>query len=439
MDEHYAELIDVGQLRLGMYIELDMGWLAHPFPTGSFKIGTQREIDIVRSLGCQQVRYVPSKSDPPPVESVAPPIPAADTAPASAESANDAVEGAARRGAHAQQLRQQRAERLAAQQRALALCERRFGQTARQYKQTIEQLHSQPQVVMAQCHALVSGYVNEMLGAGEAAIRLLADGSGDKVALHAVNISVVALLLGKQLNLSADDMTNLGLAALLHDVGKQELPMRVRWLDDSFSAYEVKAFQTHVAQSVLLGQRLGLPKNALLAVAQHHEHADGSGFPAHLKGDAMTLPAKILALVNHYENLCNPSRPSAAMTPHEALALIFAQHKSRFDASVLSAFIRMMGVYPPGSLVQLNDERFAMVVSVNSARPLKPDLIVFDAKIPKHEALILNLEAEPDLCIKRSLKPANLPPPAFDYLSPRQRMCYFFECVSTPVSGQDVA
>lgn len=433
MDEHHAELIDVGQLRLGMYIELGMGWLAHPFPTGSFKIGTQREIDIIRSLGCQQVRCVPSKSDPPPVESVASPIP--DTAPASAESANDAVDGDAR----AQQLRQQRAERLAAQQRALALCERRFGQTARQYKQTIAQLHSQPQVVMAQCHALVSGYVNEMLDAGETAIRLLADGSGDKVALHAVNISVIALLLGKQLNLSADDMANLGLAALLHDIGKQELPMRVRWLDDSFSAYEVKAFQTHVAQSVLLGQRLGLPKDALLAVAQHHEHADGSGFPARLKGDAMTLPAKILALVNHYENLCNPSRPSAAMTPHEALALIFAQHKSRFDASVLSAFIRMMGVYPPGSLVQLNDERFAMVVSVNSARPLRPDLIVADAKIPKHEALILNLEAEPDLCIKRSLKPANLPLPAFDYLSPRQRMCYFFECVTAPANAQDVA
>lgn len=433
MDEHHAELIDVGQLRLGMYIELGMGWLAHPFPTGSFKIGTQREIDIIRSLGCQQVRCVPSKSDPPPVESVASPIP--DTAPASAESANDAVDGDAR----AQQLRQQRAERLAAQQRALALCERRFGQTARQYKQTIAQLHSQPQVVMAQCHALVSGYVNEMLDAGETAIRLLADGSGDKVALHAVNISVIALLLGKQLNLSADDMANLGLAALLHDIGKQELPMRVRWLDDSFSAYEVKAFQTHVAQSVLLGQRLGLPKDALLAVAQHHEHADGSGFPARLKGDAMTLPAKILALVNHYDNLCNPSRPSAAMTPHEALALIFAQHKSRFDASVLSAFIRMMGVYPPGSLVQLNDERFAMVVSVNSARPLKPDLIVADAKIPKHEALILNLEAEPDLCIKRSLKPANLPLPAFDYLSPRQRMCYFFECVTAPANAQDVA
>jgi hypothetical protein len=94
---------------------------------------------------------------------------------------------------------------------------------------------------------------------------------------------------------------------------------------------------------------------------------------------------------------------------------------------VLGGFIRMMGVYPPGSVVQLNDERYAMVVSVNSSRPLKPRIIVFDAKVPKHEALMLDLETAPDLSIKRSLKPAALPRAALDYLSPRQRMCYFFE------------
>ncbi len=142
---------------------------------------------------------------------------------------------------------------------------------------------------------------------------------------------------------------------------------------------------------------------------------------------------KILSLVNFYENLCNPSRPTTALTPHEAIALIFAQIKSRFDPQVLAAFIRMMGVYPPGSVVQLSDERYAMVVSVNSARPLKPRIIVFDPNVPKTEALILNLEDVPELGIRRSLKPASLPRAAMDYLSPRQRICYFFErAVETP-------
>jgi hypothetical protein len=163
---------------------------------------------------------------------------------------------------------------------------------------------------------------------------------------------------------------------------------------------------------------------------------DGSGFPARVKGDAMSRPAQILSLVNRYEDLCNPSRPAAALTPHEALALIFAQLKPRFDAVVLGAFIRMMGVYPPGSVVQLADERFAMVVSVNSTRPLKPRVIVFDPSISKHEALILDLETIPASGIRRNLKPTGLPRAAMDYLSPRQRICYFFErSVDAPLPG----
>jgi len=422
MDEIQSELIDVEHLQPGMYVELELGWMAHPFPSGSFKITSEKQIEIIRGLGGRQVRYLPGKSD-----QIAPTTPinpasAADANPASAAAPLQRQEDAAR-----EQQRQQRAEQLAAQQRGLALCERRFGQTVRQYKQVIEQVFSQPQAVLAQCQTLITDYVTEMLGAGESAIRLLSDGTGDKLALHPVNITIISLLLGKQLGLSAVDMTDLGLAAFLHDIGKLELPDRVRWLEDSFSAHEVKAYQTHVAQGVLLGKRMALPTGALLAIAQHHELADGSGFPARLKGEAITLPARILALVNRYENLCNPSRPSNALTPHDALALLFAQFKSRFDAKVLSGFVRMMGVYPPGSVVQLTDARYGLVVSVNSSRPLKPRLVVFDVKVPRHEALILDLETTPGLGIPHSLKPAALPRAAHDYLSPHQRMSYFFE------------
>jgi hypothetical protein len=91
----------------------------------------------------------------------------------------------------------------------------------------------------------------------------------------------------------------------------------------------------------------------------------------------------------------------------------------------------MMGVYPPGSTVQLTDDRYALVVSVNSARPLKPRVMVHDPKVPKDEALILNLEEMPDLGIRRSLKPQFLPRASLDYLSPRARIAYFFDAAST--------
>jgi HD-GYP domain-containing protein (c-di-GMP phosphodiesterase class II) len=336
--------------------------------------------------------------------------------------------------AREQQLRQQRSELLGVQQRDLIACERRYGQTVRQYKQVIEQVHSHPHKVMEQCQDMVQGFVSEILGTGESAIRLLSDSMGDKQTMHPVNVSVIALLLGKYMALSAAEVTDLGIAAFLHDIGKLQLPDRVRWPEANFSNAEQKAYQEHVTQGLLLGQRMELTPGALQAIAQHHEMVDGSGFPGRVKGDAMSQPAKILALVNRYDELCNPNRPAAALTPHEALALIFAQLKPRFDATVLGAFIRMMGVYPPGSIVQLTDDRYAMVVSVNSARPLKPRVVVVDTKVSKHEALILDLESTPELGIRRSLKPASLPKVAMDYLSPRQRICYFFErAVDLPI------
>ena len=420
MEEILSENIDVALLLPGMYVELDVGWLAHPFPTNQFRISSQKQIDTIRALGLRQVRINPAKSIRPQDNCSPTVVPLHTNRPDAQELALRQLEA------------EQRRQQLATQEREQMACERRFGQTVRQYKQALEQVHSNPRNVMAQCRSMVDGFVTDILSSGESAIRLLSDSMGDKLALHPVNVSVLALLLGKQLGLSAAELTDLVLAAFFHDIGKSELPDRVRWLEDSFSAHEHKAYQEHVAHGVILGKRLELPPAALVAIAQHHEMADGSGFPKRIQGESMSQLAKILALVNRYEGLCNPSRPVAAITPHEALALIFAQYRTRFDTTVLRTFIRMMGVYPPGSVVQLSDERFATVVSVNSARPLKPRIFVFDPQVPKHEALLLDLESTPELGIKRSLKPSSLPRAALDYLSPRQRICYFFERAVDP-------
>ncbi|MBY0574383.1 MAG: phosphohydrolase, partial [Undibacterium sp.] len=123
----------------------------------------------------------------------------------------------------------------------------------------------------------------------------------------------------------------------------------------------------------------------------------------------------------------NPNNVAHALTPHEALSQLFTKCKNQSDTTTLTAFIKMMGIYPPGSVVQLSDDRFALVVSVNSARPIKPKVLVYDVKVPCEEALVVNLEHESQLGIRRSLKPLQLPKAVFDYLSPRKRLCYFFE------------
>lgn len=417
--------IDVALLRVGHYVELDVGWMAHPFPTGSFKITSPKQIEIIKGLGKKQVRVVPRKSDEP--SSEATDVPSESAAPIPPEAASLLTQ----EQADAEQ-RRLRAAMLTAQERSLIACERRFAESVRLYRKTMDMVQSQPKLATEPCLGMVNTYVTELMDNGEAAIRLLSEAAGDKSAMHPVNVTVISLLLGKAMGLNKAELIDLGMAAFLHDIGKVKLPDRVRWLEDNFSSAEYRLYQEHVPQGLAIGKGMELRSPVLLAMLQHHEMVDGSGFPSRLRGDALGTSGRILALVNRYDNLCNPSRPGSALTPHEALSLIFAQFKARFDAVTLSAFIRMMGVYPPGSVVQLIDDRFGIVVSVNSARPLKPRIILHEPGVARAEALILDLEKMPQLGIRRSLKPGNLPAAALDYLAPRQRIAYFFEQAAEP-------
>jgi HD-GYP domain-containing protein (c-di-GMP phosphodiesterase class II) len=417
-----SKLIATEALRIGMYVELDVGWLSHPFPTSSFKITSDSQLETIRGLGLLQLRWVPFKSDPQ-VDA---------TVPLNTERVSVAVHERQVAAEHDAQERRERANLLSDQQSSLNACEKRFSDSARQYRKTLDLLHANPKEAAAQVGSMVSGLLGEMLAEGESAIRLLSESAGDKFALHPVNVTVVSLLLGKAMGLSHATLQDLGVAAFLHDVGKVQLPERVRWVEENFSSSEYKLYQEHVAQSVLLGKTMELSKSALLTIAQHHELADGTGYPSRVKVESIGTGGRILSLVNRYDNLCNPSRTATALTPHESLSLIFSQMKSRFDSVTLSAFIRMMGVYPPGSVVQLIDDRFAIVTSVNSARPLKPRIIVHEPGVPKHEALIVDLEHMPFLGIRRSLKPSALPSATLEYLAPRQRISYFFEQTAAP-------
>ena len=417
MNEAPPEYLEISQLRIGLFVELEVGWMSHPFPSGNFKISSLKQIEMIKSLGLSRIRYLPGKSDPP------------DEAPQApvAESAVTARMSLADLNVERLESKKQRQETLAAQQRDLMICERRFVESIRQYKQVLDQLKVQPQAATTQSLALVNGLIDDMMAQGESSIRLLSEGMGDKSAMHPVNVTIISLLLGRAMALTPPELLELGVASFLHDMGKIRLPDRVLLLDENFSTAEYELYQEHVVEGSALAKSMGLTPGARQAIAQHHELMDGSGFPTGSKGDTLSSIAKILALVNRYDTLCNPGRSAAAITPHEALSLIFAQLKTRYDSATLSAFIRMMGVYPPGSVVQLVDERFAIVVSVNSIRPLKPRLIVCEPGIPKDEALILDLAQTPSIGIKRSLKPSHLPKAAFDYLAPRQRICYFFE------------
>lgn len=416
--------IDVRQLRVGMFIHLDVGWMGHPFALNSFRLSSEEQIATLRGMGIERIRWDPSRSDPGVLAALVPPKPAAASA------------GVVSLTQQQEEARQRRRALLAAQQASLSCCEREFNQAARTFRQATELAHVQPEVARAQTEQLVDSFIGHVDGVHDTCIRLLTEAAGDRASTHSLNVTVLSMLLGRAMGMYGVELRQLGVGAMLHDIGKVDLPDWLRWKDEHFTLAEIQFYQEHVALGVTLARKMQLPPEVVQIIGQHHEHMDGTGFPSRISGERIAMPARIVGMVNRYDNLCNPHNPVRALTPHEALSLMFAQMKSRFDATLLNAFIRMMGVYPPGSVVQLTDDRHALVVSVNSERPLKPRVVVHDPQVPRDEALILDLEAEPVLGIRRSLKPQQLPKAALDYLSPRPRMCYFFERARDVEGGQ---
>jgi len=390
--------------------------MSHPFPLNSFKISSNDQIQTIVGLGKPRVRWSPERSDPDPKERLEPEtVPALPVASAPVA---ETPQSAARR---------KHREALAAERASLQRCEAQFGEATSACRQALEKVLYQPQQAREQSEALARALVTKLIGQQEMCIRLLTDAAGSNSSLHSVNVAVISMLMGRTFGLAEDEMHDVAVGALMHDMGKLELPERVRHRDENFTQAERDLYQDHVTRGVALARTMGLQPGAIQLIAQHHEHADGSGFPLKLTSDRMTTAARVVSLINRYDNLCNPHVPSRALTPHEALSQLFAQGKSRYDTAILGAFIRMMGVYPPGSTVQLTDDRYAMVVSVNSSRPLKPKVLVHDTRVPREEALLLDLEADGRLGIRRSLKPQQLPHESIRYLSPRTRIAYFFE------------
>ncbi|AOE87829.1 HD-GYP domain-containing protein [Pseudomonas sp. TCU-HL1] len=407
-----AHYIQPEQLCIGLYIQLELGWWEHDFAFSNFKVKDEAQIRSLQALGLQRLRYDPSRSD-------CEPLPLPSTADEQPEA--PAVEDPQVRA------RQVRVEKLRHLRQRVAEVDRRFIQASQQVKTLNQTLRSRPEEAVKQAGAIVVELVETLLGGTGAVLHSITGKAAEDSYFHALNVTVLALLLGRQLGLDTEACHSLGLGALLHDIGKLEVPSKVLLKSEPLTKPEQQFLQLHTDFGLKMGQRLMLDDEVLRIIHEHHEHCDGSGYPRGLREAGIDRLSKLVTITNQFDNLCNPLDPRSALSPHEALALMFKQQRSRFDEVALKAFIRAMGIYPPGSLVQLEDERYALVLGGNPTQPLKPTLILHDPAVPKQEALILDLEQEPGLAITRSLRPAQLPLEVLEYLSPRRQLSYFIE------------
>lgn len=444
-EPHY---IDISQLKVGLYVHLDLGWMDHPFTFSSFRIKDEAQIATIRQLGLKKLRYDPLRSDGAPL----PAAPAVARTPASAVgpavSPGQDTEAAAALAQEQEppptQLQEvpptqeqesppgaeavKRVERLVQLQRAVDECEKKFISAAKTVRQVERILRSQPSDAVGGAQAMVDDIVDSVLSQSDIVIHALnGKRTSDDQYLHPLNVSVLALMLAKTLDMSAEDARQLGLAALFHDAGKDQVPNKILMQTDPLNRAELAFLQQHCEFGARLARDSGMAERVADIIYQHHECADGSGYPQHLQRDGIDPLARLLAVVNVYDNLCNPPNHAEARTPYEALAYMFAQQRSKFDATLLNLLIKSLGVYPPGSLVLLSDGSYGIVVSVNPSKPLRPYVMTYDNGPDTEAPLILDLSERLTLSISECLRRSQLPDKVLQRLNPRKRICYFLD------------
>ncbi|MCL1136969.1 HD-GYP domain-containing protein [Shewanella pneumatophori] len=407
--------VAVAQLQVGNFVRLPIAWKDHPFIFNTFKIKQQAQIEIIKNLGLEFVYVRPDRSDAPPLTSL--------EAEKSAAIIDNNLEQ------FSNELSQQKAKSIEAQQalrRHLQKTEKHFVRNVAMMRNLMNKLRNRPLDAVSEAQELVHGVCNQLLTDDKLVLHLMADAkSDDSIYYHSLNVAVLSMLVAKELGWSRKEIEWIGMGALFHDIGKLNVPTQLLRKIAPLTTAE----QNYVNQHPLMGAELltganNFPAEALPIILNHHEFLDGTGSPKGLTEPDIDKLSQLVCVINTYDNLCHSDRTKKGRTPYSALGFIYKNYKTQLNQTVISRLVKMLGVYPPGSVVELNSGQFAMVMSVNLSQLLLPRVLVYDPTVPKEQAPIVDLEAE-NLNIVRCLPVAALPEKVLKYLNPREKVSYF--------------
>ncbi len=183
--------------------------------------------------------------------------------------------------------------------------------------------------------------------------------------MHSVAVCALMVSLGRTLGLNEAQCREAGLAGLLHDMGKALMPLEILNKPGKLTDEEFALMRTHPERGhALLVEGGGAGEAVLDVCLHHHEKIDGSGYPHRLSGEPLTLIARMGAVCDVYDAITSNRPYKAGWDPAESIARM-ASWQGHFDATVFSAFVRSLGIYPTGSLVRLASGRLAVVVEQN--------------------------------------------------------------------------
>ncbi len=211
--------------------------------------------------------------------------------------------------------------------------------------------------------------------------------------MHSANVAIYSLIIGLALKLAKEELIELGLSALLHDVGMLKVPDEIRHKADELTVEEYEEVKKHSSYSREMLEKLPQMSSRILkAVSHHHERVDGSGYPNRLLRDEIDLFSKIIAISDTFDSLSSTRPHREKMQKHDALKECLRICKNSFDENYLEKFLFNVPLYPVGTKVRLNNGEEG-VVSKASFNPFRPtvDIIVKQERYDRPRKRRVNL------------------------------------------------
>ncbi len=207
-------------------------------------------------------------------------------------------------------------------------------------------------------------------------------GHDDYTLIHAINVCILALSLGSAIGLANDELRSLGLAALLYDIGKVRVPTEILTKQGPLTAEEWRSVKQHTEEGADLLKRLNLADQMPMVVAyEHHQRHDLMGYPQSVGGTEQHLFSRIVAICDAYDAMTTMRPFRREIRPDKALSVLMQGRGKAYDPDVTRAFVEMLGIYPMGAVVLLDDGATAVVYRVNNDDLLHPRVkILADAQ-----------------------------------------------------------
>ena len=208
---------------------------------------------------------------------------------------------------------------------------------------------------------------------------------------HSMNVCILAIALGRQLNLSIKELNNVGLCGMMHDMGKMSVPLEVLNKPGKLEPDELKIMQSHPELGwKLLMSSSDMYVGAIDVAHSHHERLDGTGYPRKLTAQMITPYTRIVAIVDMYDAITSDRVYQKGRTHLDAINIMTSMCGTHLDSGLTYKFIECLGIYPPGCIVEMSNGEIAIVVEANQKKRLKPKIILLldEDKNPRTERIV---------------------------------------------------